>query len=248
LKRDELGVIYQLNVVPGAQRKLVGASLIQAVFDRSAYGCRLYCCWCAQDIEANHFWESLGFVPLAFRAGSDKKRRVHIFWQKRINDGDQTPWWYPFKTDQGALRADRIVFPIPPGVHWSEVRAVETPSTGSAKTQSSKVNQLPSPRSRVLKPETHAADPSKVGILVGGRIKYVDRPNYVAPAPPVMEKRKTRSKRCTEKINPVLLDKARELRDRWLERVNETMLISNGKYDVTRSLPQRGSPLPLLVA
>src|SRR5690349_22982407 len=72
-KRDDVGIIYQLNVAPGDQRKLVGATLLKAQFDRSAYGCRLYCCWCAQDIEANRFWESMGFIPLAFRAGSAKK-------------------------------------------------------------------------------------------------------------------------------------------------------------------------------
>src|SRR5688500_16659384 len=47
LKRDELGVVYQLCVAPGAQRKLVGAALVREVFARSAYGCKLYCCWCA---------------------------------------------------------------------------------------------------------------------------------------------------------------------------------------------------------
>src|SRR5688500_5925540 len=66
-KRDDVGIIYQLNVVPDRRRSLVGATLVKAMFDRAAYGCRLFCCWCAQDIEANHFWESLGFVPLAFR-------------------------------------------------------------------------------------------------------------------------------------------------------------------------------------
>jgi hypothetical protein len=32
---------------------------------------------------------------------------------------------------------------------------------------------------------------------------------------------------------------ARELRDRWLERVNEdpSLLLSEGKYDVSRALP-----------
>src|SRR5690242_3749982 len=40
LKRDELGIIYQLCVAPGAQRKLVGAALVREVFARSAYGCR----------------------------------------------------------------------------------------------------------------------------------------------------------------------------------------------------------------
>src|SRR5690606_28872228 len=54
LKRDELGVIYQLCVVPGERRKLVAGALLKAQFDRSAYGCRLYCCWCAQDLQANH--------------------------------------------------------------------------------------------------------------------------------------------------------------------------------------------------
>src|SRR3954470_21586702 len=38
LKRDELGVIFQLCVAPGAQRKLVGAALVRDVFVRSAYG------------------------------------------------------------------------------------------------------------------------------------------------------------------------------------------------------------------
>jgi hypothetical protein len=48
---------------------------------------------------------------------------VHIFWQKRIVEGDvETKWWYPFKTENGALRADRIVFPIPQGTHWKDVR------------------------------------------------------------------------------------------------------------------------------
>ena len=131
LKRDELGVVYQLNVDPSAQRSFVGAALLGAAFERSAYGCKLYCCWCAKDLAANKFWEAMGFVPLAFRAGSDKKKRVHIFWQKRINQGDAvTPWWYPYQTTGGAIRADRLVFPIPAGVHWSDVEATAVPAVG----------------------------------------------------------------------------------------------------------------------
>ncbi len=128
LKRDELGVIYQLCVVPGVQRGLIGASLVREVFERSAYGCRLYCCWCAKDLEANYFWEAMGFVPIAFRAGVSRRSRVHIFWQKRIVEGDeQTKWWYPLQTNGGAIREDRIVFPIPPGVSWRDVEAVAKP-------------------------------------------------------------------------------------------------------------------------
>src|SRR5262245_505151 len=41
--RDNVGIIYQLNVAPLKQRHLIGAALIKAVFDRAAYGCRLFC-------------------------------------------------------------------------------------------------------------------------------------------------------------------------------------------------------------
>ncbi|MFT3787023.1 MAG: hypothetical protein QM770_12795 [Tepidisphaeraceae bacterium] len=46
--RDELGVIYQICVVPEFRRMLVGAHLLKARFETSAYGCKLYCCWCAR--------------------------------------------------------------------------------------------------------------------------------------------------------------------------------------------------------
>ena len=139
-KRDDVGIIYQINVAPVAQRGLIGASLLKAQFERSAYGCKLYCCWCAQDIAANHFWESMGFVPLAFRAGGaggqsqianrkSKIPRVHIFWQKRIRAGDTTtPWWFPSKTAGGSIREDRIVLPIPHGTHWRDAKPLLLPS------------------------------------------------------------------------------------------------------------------------
>jgi hypothetical protein len=73
-------MLYQLNVLPLRQRHLIGATLVKATFERAAYGCKLFSCWCAQDIQANYFWEAMGFVPLAYRAGSEKKSRMHIFW------------------------------------------------------------------------------------------------------------------------------------------------------------------------
>src|SRR5678816_3531461 len=66
LKRDELGIVYQMNVMPVKQRSLVGATLLKAVFDRAPYGCKLFCCWCAQDLDANYFWESVGFIPVSY--------------------------------------------------------------------------------------------------------------------------------------------------------------------------------------
>jgi GNAT superfamily N-acetyltransferase len=133
-KRDDVGIIYQLVVEPGQRRSLVGAMLVQAMFERAAYGCRLFCCWCAQDLEANHFWESIGFVPLAFRTGSATrgKARIHIFWQKRIRRGDgDTPWWFPSQTTGGAIRADRLVIPIPIGTHWRDAKPLILPGAGT---------------------------------------------------------------------------------------------------------------------
>src|SRR5206468_634898 len=132
-KRDDVGIIYQMNVVPGRQRGFVGATLLRAMFDRAAYGCRLFCCRCAQDIAANRFWEAVGFVPLAYRAGSREKGRVHIFWQRRIRRGDdETPWWFPSQTSAGSIREDRLVLPIPPGTHWSDAKPLILPSDGEA--------------------------------------------------------------------------------------------------------------------
>src|SRR3954451_1949077 len=108
-KRDDVGIIYQMNVTPGRQRGLIGATLVKAMFERAAYGCRLFCCWCAQDIAANRFWEAMGFVPLGFRAGSRDKGRVHIFWQRRVRAGDETtPYWFPSQTGGGSIREDRL--------------------------------------------------------------------------------------------------------------------------------------------
>src|SRR5258706_45821 len=135
-KRDDVGIIYQMNVVPDRQRGLIGATLVKAMFERAAYGCRLFCCWCAQDIEANYFWESLGFIPLAFRAGSRGKQRVHIFWQRRIRAGDTTtPYWFPSQTSSGSIREDRLVFPIPPGTHWSDAKPIVLPQTYADESQ-----------------------------------------------------------------------------------------------------------------
>jgi hypothetical protein len=244
LKRDELGVVYQLCVVPGNQRKLIGAALIQSVFERSAYGCKLYCCWCAQDLAANHFWESMGFVPIAFRAGSTGKRRVHIFWQRRINADDVvTPYWYPCQTNGGAIRADRLVFPIPPGTHWAEVQAVALPNAETPRIASEAVPRV-APRKRKPAP---IAKPANVPL--GGFQFQAEQ-----PAPAVKAKPRRAAEKTTVKVDPKLVAAARELRDRYLERVNAderfVLPATTGKYRVGRSLPPmtNASALPLLKA
>jgi len=235
-KRDDLGIIYQMSIAPAAQRKLVGATLLRAVFERAAYGCRLFCCWCAQDLEANHFWESLGFVPLAFRAGAGGKR-VHIFWQRRIRQGDATtPYWFPAKTDGGMMREDRLVLPIPPGVHWKDPMPILLPE----------VQNAPAPRSCL---ETQKKKGGSVPQLMPptrrrarfGPPSANDVPDQVVAVAPKPEKKK----RDKVKADPRLIAAARELRDRWLERVNAAgggaILESCGKYNVSSALPAAGA-------
>jgi hypothetical protein len=280
-KRDDVGCIFQINVVPEFRRSLVAATLLKAQFERSAYGCRLYCCWCAQDIEANRFWESMGFVPLAYRAGSAKKKvgsrqravgreeggaassssssayclpptaysgRVHIFWQKRIRQGDATtPWWYPSQTSGGSIREDRLVLPIPPGTHWSAVMPVILP-TEAGKDEAG----------RMKDERKKKALPGARGGMSGSSVSH--QPSSLSSkalggwsfSPPKPEKPAKRTPRAKVKNDPAQVAAARELRDRWLEHVNTTPLIGQGKYDVTRAIGQRepvaGEPTRLLTA
>ena len=206
MKRDDVGIIYQLNVLPLKQRGLIGASLIKAVFERAAYGCKLFCCWCAQDIQANWFWESIGFVPLAFRTGSRAKQRIHIFWQRRVRDNDDsTPYWFPSQTTGGAVGEDRIVLPIPVGTHCRDAKPLVLPGLPAAP---SPLTPLPEgeakkllPGGALVKPRPEQVKVSKAeravimrsqskhlggvplgkkAVLRGGRIQYVEREDFVA--------------------------------------------------------------------
>ena len=245
--RDDVGIIYQLNVAPLKQRHLIGATLIQAVFERAAYGCKLFCCWCAQDIQANYFWESIGFVPLAFRTGSASKQRIHIFWQRRVRaDDTTTPYWFPSLTKAGAVREDRIVLPIPPGTHWRDAKPIILPGMQQDAQALPEAQPRREKKKFVRKVEVAKAPPSKflqetppgkAAVIVGGKIKYLDRADYVPPPEPQPEPKPKREAKPRAKNDPKLVSAARELRDRWLEQVNTTPLLPAGKYDVSRALP-----------
>jgi len=241
-KRDDVGIIYQMNVLPGKQRGLVGATLLKAQFERSAYGCRLYCCWCAQDIAANRFWEAMGFVPLAFRAGSRTKgkngtARVHLFWQRRIRSGDTgdvskggTPWWFPSQTAGGSIREDRLVIPIPPGKNWADEmpRILPELPVDSCQLPVEEVRRLPGPR--VKKVKQIRQGPCQISL---SRLSF-------APVQPVHEVKEKKQPRKKVKNDPKLVAAARELRDRWLEQVNARELVSSGgKYEVSRQIHAR---------
>jgi GNAT superfamily N-acetyltransferase len=263
MKRDDVGIVYQLNVLPLRQRHLVGAMLIKTTFDRAAYGCKLFCCWCAQDIQANWFWESIGFIPLAFRTGSRAKQRTHIFWQRRIREGDEsTAYWFPSQTSGGAVAEDRIVLPIPPDTHWRDAKPLILPGL-PARQQEDEIPKLlpggapvrPRPEQPKLSPAQRAAimrmnskhlggvPAGKKAVLRGGRIKYIDRPDYVpeldAPEELMEPPKPKRPRKERQKNDPQYIAAARELRDRYLEEMNSGRLLppaAHGKYDVSRQL------------
>ncbi|MEM9881543.1 MAG: GNAT family N-acetyltransferase [Planctomycetota bacterium] len=139
MKQDHVGQFIQLNLHPEHRRRLVGAALVRATFEKSAWGVKLFGLWCRQDLPANRFWEALGFVPLAFRVSgignttskkkaADPRRRVHVYWQRRVRTGDdRTPYWFPYETQGGQMAESRVVLPIPPRSRWDEVEPVAFP-------------------------------------------------------------------------------------------------------------------------
>ena len=187
-------------------------------------------------IEANHFREAMGFVLLAYRAGSEKKSRVHIFWQNRIRAGDRTtPWWFPSKTNSGSIREDRIVLPIPPGTHWSDAKPLILP----AEPEESK--QLPAPK-RAAKKSKVVDKPLPIR-RNGLRFDIPQQGEPLAETKPA-KGAKEKAPRVKRACDPRLVAAARELRDRWLERVNDTPLLSRAKYDVARLVDASGAQLP----
>lgn len=246
--RDDVGIIYQMNVIPLQQRKLIGAVLLKAMFERAAYGCRLFCCWCAQDIQANYFWEALGFVPLAFRTGSRGKQRTHIFWQRRIRQNDTTtPYWYPSQTKAGLIREDRLVLPIPPGTCWRDAKPLVLPPLAGAPegglTDATTPKALPPTRPPVVSPARKMAivrsqskallglPPGKAAVLTAGGVRYVERADYVPEPEPIAVPKKPRP--SAAKNDPRLVKAARELRDRYLEDYNRgRTALPPAKYDV----------------
>ncbi len=247
-KRDDVGVIYQINIVPEYRRSLVAAMLLKAQFERSAYGCKLYCCWCAQDIEANQFWESMGFVALAFRTGSARKgkrserptsnverstsntayclpptayssSRIHIFWQKRIRSGDETTaWWFPSQTSGGSIREDRIVLPIPPGTGWRDVMPVVLPGGEAGGDTVRNVRATGEKKAPKGTASPVSRQPSSLPKTPA--MLWFGTPAAAKAVVPAGVEKPVKTKKPKAKNDPRLVAAARELRDRWLEQVN----------------------------
>ena len=172
-----------------------------------------------EDIHANHFWEAIGFLPIAFRTGSRKKQRIHIFWQKRVHEGDvTTPYWYPYETKSGQIGEDRLVFPIPPDVNWRDAKPAVLPGVHpDAELKPLAIPDKHKPAEErpripyIQKVETARSNSKhlqgvpkgKVAVVTGGKIRYIDRADYV-PEPVVKPKKPPRA---AQKNDPVLAAK-----------------------------------------
>jgi hypothetical protein len=142
----------------------------------------------------------------------------------------------------------RLVLPIPPGTSWRDAKPIVLPGMQRSEVRdqkSEKPKKLPSPKSSLtsdLRPLTSPSSPppGKVAIVVGGKIRYIDRPGYVAPlAPePVPAPKPKRAPRPKAKNDPKHVAAARELRDRWMEEINSGRYLpeARAKYEVSRAL------------
>ena len=125
LRDPHFGIIYQAAVSYDARRRLMGTALVQHFMDHMEPEVRLIGLWCAQDIEANEFWQACGFEPIAARHGSRRKGRVHIFWVGRTMRGRHEALRYPRSTKGGLMREHREVFGLKPGEVYTEVSLPE---------------------------------------------------------------------------------------------------------------------------
>ena len=194
-RRDDVAIIYQSAIDYSAQRRLLGTLLVECWAASLPSAVNQICLWCAQDIDANLFWRSLGFQAIAWRAGSISKGRVHIYWSRLT---PETPadfdLWIPEGTSGGLLQSSRDVHLFEPGQDWDARPAVDWGKL-SAEVQAEKLNAervraarpaRPGRGPRAGKPAitekqlaaamkvfAPVAQPGTVTILVGGKWRVV---------------------------------------------------------------------------
>lgn len=120
-----VGIIYQACVQYDAQRRTLGFALVQAFLGAMAISTEQLVLWCAQDIEANLFWNACGFKALAWRVGGKKATRIHICWSyARDPDKPLDQHWFPESTTGGSMKAWRRVQKLEPGESWVDPKRV----------------------------------------------------------------------------------------------------------------------------
>lgn len=79
--------IYQACIQYDARRRQHGLDLVERLVgiarDQSCTDVRL---WCAEDLEANEFWQLAGFERSGARTGGARRGRIHILWARRLGN------------------------------------------------------------------------------------------------------------------------------------------------------------------
>ncbi len=77
--------VYQACIQYDARRREHGMSLVGRLIRIAAEkDCEMISLWCADDLEANDFWKTAGFVFGGQREGGKKRGRKHNLWTMRL--------------------------------------------------------------------------------------------------------------------------------------------------------------------
>ena len=79
--------VYQCCIQTDARRSQHAGILINALLEvAKAKNCSAVSLWCASDLEANVFWEAMGFRNNGTREGGQRRGRIHINWVYWLSD------------------------------------------------------------------------------------------------------------------------------------------------------------------
>ncbi len=190
-RQPRVAIVFQAAVEFDAQRRLISTCTVERWAATAGAGADQLLCWCAQDIDANFFWRSLGFEALAWRAGPVRKGRIHILWTRHAPGySSERPLFIPTATDGGAIQHRRDVklfepgqsWDVRPSVNWAALGAAEQAAklaadakrlaTGERRVRSAAKKLA---RSSAVHVERHATFSGQV--LVDG-VPRVDRPRF----------------------------------------------------------------------
>ena len=131
------------------------------------------------------------------------------------------------------MREDRLVLPIPPGMHWRDAMPVLMPTEDRA----------------LLEAKKRKAAGAKP--LRRERTRALGKLWFESAAKPAEKAERAKKPRVT--FDPQHLAKARELRDRYLEQFNSgvladgTKILPAGKYQVSKQIDAKRETAPLML-
>ena len=77
--------VYQVWVKRACRKKHIGSKIVEAACDiAKKAGATSIECYVAQELEANHFWEAVGFQLVGAREGGKRRKRHHNHYRKDL--------------------------------------------------------------------------------------------------------------------------------------------------------------------